>query len=659
MNKSSSDIQKKKGDINMLPQSLDKGARLAWYRAAKFGLFIHWGAYSAAGLEASWPIMAPALSETMFGTHKQISQTEYTALPDKFNPVDFNAQEWVRTAQAAGMCYIVFTSKHHDGFCMFDAPGTDYKITRTAFGRDICKELAQACAKVGMPLGFYYSPPDMHHPGYRDTSKPATQNWLGEPKRQQWGEYLDYMEAHIRKLLTDYGKVRILWFDGLTNHAKYDPPRFHKLVHDLSPETLINDRLGDDYDFITPEQFIPRKGIPVRTGRPPSGNDPGGDNFFRTIIFLYKIPVLHGALRNLIKKYGSGDLELTPVLQDLYPSPQRFQPWETCMTMGRSWAYNPDETDWKSPQALIHNLVKVVSRGGNYLLNVGPTDRGTFPPEAVQRLDHVGKWMASNNEAIYGSTYTPLPAFPWGVATRKGAKTYLHVFEPPADKKLEINGFPGAARSVHFLNGEKLPYTQSAQRLEITLPAQAPDPDATVVAVDIDSSEAGWNAYTLGAFDGETRKKYLKTQVTWAAIINMVLNGLIAFFSYRKRTAMFSYPEIAIDVLITVFIIAFLTSWFVIGSVRKEILKGNLPGSTGKGLKLPGNAALRALLLSFVCVIGFGGLFVDGVLFLLAPGGLNNWAYIIIKTLYTGASAAVAGALSIWSVYTEKNRSRQ
>ena len=197
--------------------------RLAWYQQAKFGLFIHWGAYSVAGVEASWPIMAPELSAAMFGTQISISEKEYVTLPDRFNPVDFDPDAWVRLAQEAGMRYIVLTSKHHDGFCMFDAPATEYKITNTPYGKDICLELAQACARAGMPLGFYYSPPDMHHPGYRDTRKPATKNWTGEPKRKQWGEYLDYMESHIRKLLTDYGEVAVLWFDGLTNHGKYNP----------------------------------------------------------------------------------------------------------------------------------------------------------------------------------------------------------------------------------------------------------------------------------------------------------------------------------------------------------------------------------------------------------------------------------------------------
>ena len=243
-------------------------ARLAWYQQAKFGMFIHWGAYSVNGVEASWPMMTPGLSEVTFGVKAKITEAEYTALPARFNPLDFDAEAWVRMAQAAGMRYMIFTTKHHDGFCMFDAPGTDYKITNTPYGKDICLQLAQACARAGMPLGFYYSPPDMHHPGYRDTRKPVAQNWLGEPQRKEWGGYLDYMESHLRKLLTGYGKVSVLWFDGLVYHAKYDPPRFHKLIHDLSPETLINDRLGDDYDFITPSSLFPGLAYPSARANP-------------------------------------------------------------------------------------------------------------------------------------------------------------------------------------------------------------------------------------------------------------------------------------------------------------------------------------------------------------------------------------------------------
>lgn len=645
----------------MAPQSkpiLNPEQRMAWYRDARFGLFIHWGAYSVAGVEASWPIMAPDLSAAMFGTQITITEEEYTALPARFNPVDFNADEWVRFAKEAGMRYIVITSKHHDGFCMFDAPGTDYKITKTPYGKDICLELAQACARSGMPLGFYYSPPDMHHPGYRDTHKPTTKNWTGEPKRKQWGEYLDYMESHIRKLLTDYGPVSVLWFDGLANHGKYDPQRFHKLVHELSPSTLINDRLGDGFDFTTPEQFIPKTGIPARTGKPPSGMDPSGDGFFRLICSLFKVPGVRGWIRRQMQKYSTGTLELTPVHQEPYPSPEHFQPWETCMTMGRSWAHNPGETNWKAPGILVHNLVRVVARGGNYLLNVGPTARGTFPPEEVERLQYIGRWMKTYNRAVCGTTYTPLYGLPWGQATRTGDKFYLHVFDWPASGTLELDSFPGQARTVSLFSGEALTFSQNGPRLEITLPLHSPDPDVSVLVVDIDGNEKGWTEYSAPVISATEPEKFIQIQAIASGLINTFLNGLIAYFTYRLRTNI-PYVEAAFDIPITVFILVFLVSWLTVGTARGEFLKGKLTRhpSSRRSLKLPKGPALRALVIASACVIFWGILFLDGSIYLLFPGGFSNWGYIAFKTLYTGATAALASVLSIQSVVEDENRS--
>ena len=453
-----------------------------WYLKAKFGLFIHWGAYAVAGVEASWPIMTPDLAEIMFRNPRRISEAEYTQLPARFNPQQFDPRAWVRLALEAGMQYIIITAKHHDGFCMFDAPGTDYKITQTPYGRDICLELAQACAATEMRLGFYYSPPDMHHPGYRDMSQPVASNWLGEPKRPAWAGYLDYMESHIRKLLTDYGEVSVLWFDGLVNHRKYDPPRFHKLIHSLSPATLINDRLGDGYDFITPEQFIPRKGIPVRTGKPPAGEN-GGEGLFRMVPALIKAPLLGGWLRSQLTQYADGKLELTQVPQQPNPDAAAFQPWETCMTMGQSWAYNPVENRWKEPLQLVRNLVEVVCRGGNYLLDVGPQPEGVFPPEAVERLAYIGRWMKDNEEAVQGSTFGPALAWPGGRLSRKGNRLYLFILEWPGTGRISIDHFPAQVKSISFLPGEVLPFSQIAGRLEIEVPIKAPDPAVTVLRI--------------------------------------------------------------------------------------------------------------------------------------------------------------------------------
>jgi len=635
-------------------QRIDR--RLAWYQEARFGLFIHWGPYSIAGVEASWPIMTPVLSAAMFGTELSINEEEYIKLPAQFNPVDFDPDEWVHLAKETGMRYIIFTSKHHDGFCMFDAPGTDYKITNAPYGKDICLELSQACARAGMPLGFYYSPPDMHHPGYRDTSQPVTKNWTGEPKRDGWGEYLDYMESHIRKLLTDYGEISVIWFDGLSNHGKYDPERFHQLIHELSPKTLINDRFGEDYDFTTPEQFVPLGGIPAKTGKPNPGMDTAGDGFFALVTKLATVPLISGLLRNYVAKHGV--IELTKVHQEPFPSPDRFQPWETCMTMGGSWAYNPKEKNWKPHGKLIRNLVDVASHGGNYLLNVGPTDTGTFPSEAVERMKHIGRWMKTNQTAIYGSTYTPMKDQEWGRATRKDDQIYLHIYNWPEAGPLLLDDFPGKALAVNRLDGKALTFNQTGKKLEISLPTEPLDQDVSVLMVKIDPHDPVWDQHSAPVVTTTAPGKYIKDQAFASFIINAILNGLIALFSYRLRDFI-PFPELAVDILITVFIITFFTSWIVVGGARGEYRKGNITKgkATWRRLKLPNSSIFRALLISLVLVVLFGGVFLDGLINLISPAGVSNWMYILIKTLYTGASGALASVLTILSIVNEENRS--
>ncbi len=305
--------------------------RTAWYREAKFGMFIHWGPYSLASVEASWPIMTPQKTGP-----QAISEDEYRALPARFNPVKFDPREWVKLAKAAGQRYMVITTKHHDGFAMFDSAYTKYKITQTPYGKDIIKELADAAKAGGMPLGFYYSPPDMDHPGFRDTSKLSAANWQGEPWRPEWPLYLGYMELQLRELLTRYGDVAIIWFDGLGHQEKYDGYRFHKLIHEMQPKTLINNRIGLPGDYDTPEQFVP-KVTPTRKGALYRGTE---------------VP----------QEAAAG----AP------PAPEDFRLWETCMTINNQWGYNRNDHNFKSAGKLIQTLVDVASKGGNLLLNVGP-----------------------------------------------------------------------------------------------------------------------------------------------------------------------------------------------------------------------------------------------------------------------------------------------
>jgi alpha-L-fucosidase len=402
--------------------------RTAWYRQAKFGMFIHWGPYSLASVEASWPIMRPPKSGG-------ITEAEYRALPERFNPTEYDPAAWVKLAKAAGQRYMVFTTKHHDGFCMFDSVYTNYKITNTPYKKDIVAELAAAAKKEGMPLGFYYSPPDLNHPGYRNTSKLSSTNWRGEPTRAEWALYLDYMQMQVTELLTRYGDVAIIWWDGLGGKA-YDPHRFEKLLPELQPKTLMNNRVGAPGDYITPEQFVP-KNIPSKRPLPPG-----------TI-----------------------------------PAPEDFQLWETCMTINGTWAYNKNDHRYKSATDLIRTLIEVASKGGNFLLNVGPTPEGTIQPEFQERLLAIGDWLKVNGDAIYGSTYGPIQGLASLRSTAKGKNVYLHVFDWPKGD-LEITGLKAKVTDATLLAGsKKLTFRQSGDKLSIQVPAAAPDARASVIAL--------------------------------------------------------------------------------------------------------------------------------------------------------------------------------
>jgi alpha-L-fucosidase len=412
--------------------------RLKRFQEAKFGMFIHWGPYSLASVEASWPIMQPG----KWG----ISEADYRALSQRFNPTRFDARAWVRLAKAAGQRYMVFTSKHHDGFCMFDSKYTGYKITRTPYGKDILAQLAEAAKAEGMPLGFYYSPPDMNHPGFRDTSRPSSTNWEGEPERPEWPLYLDYMELQLRELLTRYGDVFVVWFDGLGNQEKYAGARFHELIRKLQPAALINNRIGLTGDFVTPEQRLPA-GIP-RKGARVGNTDPNDQG-----------------------------VAAAP------PPPEQFQPWETCMTINGTWGYNQRDLRYKPATQLIRALIDAASKGGNFLLNVGPTPEGTIQPEFEERLKAIGQWLKVNGESIYGTTYGPLQSIPFGRMTAKGKTLYLHVFDMPAEA-VEVDGLAAKVVSVKAVEGSaNMKFVQSGARLRIPVAGLKPDPHATVLAI--------------------------------------------------------------------------------------------------------------------------------------------------------------------------------
>ncbi|MFB3826827.1 MAG: alpha-L-fucosidase [Bryobacteraceae bacterium] len=398
----------------LLAAAASPAGRTGWFREARFGMFIHWGPYSQASVEASWPIMTP--ERTAFGV---ISEPAYRDLAKTFNPVKYDPKSWVRLAKAAGQRYIVFTSKHHDGFCMFDSAYTRYKITNTPYKKDVAAMLAEACREERMPLGFYYSPPDMDHPGYRDTSKPSSANWRGEPWRPEWPLYLSYMEMQLRELLTRYGEVALIWFDGLGGKA-YDPWRMHRTVRELQPTALINNRVGLPGDFGTPEQRVPGE-----------------------------------------------------------PSDQLF---EVCMTINGTWGYNRNDTRYKSAIQLVRILVDTVSKGGNFLLNVDPTPEGEIQPEFVERLTAMGKWLEVNGESIYGASAGPLQKLPWGRTTSKGDTVYVHIFDWQGPK-LELGGLKPPASVTLLASGRKLPFRVRDGAIVIDLPETAPDACVTVLAL--------------------------------------------------------------------------------------------------------------------------------------------------------------------------------
>ncbi len=414
--------------------------RMQWWREARFGLFIHWGLYAIPA--GQWGEQTHHGEWIMNTAH--IPLERYEQFVAQFNPVKFDADRWAQIAKDAGMKYIVITSKHHDGFCLFDSAQTDYDVMSTPFKRDIMKELSEACRRHGLKMCWYHSIMDWHHPDYlprRDWEERSAEG-------ADFERFRTYLKSQVRELLTDYGEIGVMWFDGeweATWNHEYGADLYN-YVRGLRPDVIVNNRVDKGRggmagmtkdrrftgDFGTPEQEIPTTGLP------------GVD-------------------------------------------------WETCMTMNHHWGYNRLDDDWKSTEDLIRKLADIASKGGNFLLNVGPKADGTFPQESVDRLRAIGAWMKVNGESIYGTSASPFKSLPWGRCTQKRLPTgdtrlYLHVFDWPAAGDLTVPGIFNEARQAYLMaNGddEKLYVRRKDDALIIRLPADALDPIDTVVVLDV------------------------------------------------------------------------------------------------------------------------------------------------------------------------------
>jgi alpha-L-fucosidase len=434
-------------------QQLPKEERMKWWREARFGMFIHWGVYAQMAGVYKVHEQARGGAEWIMNRMK-VPVAEYKAIAREFNPTRYDPDAWVKMAKDAGMKYLIITAKHHDGFALFNSKATDWDIVdATPYGKDLLKPLAEACKKYGIKLGFYYSQAqDWGNPGGSVARKEMREGWPNpdssridaytkehkghwDPAQETktFDQYInDVAVPQVKEILSGYGDIAVLWWDTPTNMTDEAANKLKDLLK-LQPGIITNDRLKRPNfpgDTKTPEQKIP----------------------------------------------SQAELD--------------GMDWETCMTMNGTWGFRTSDNKWKSTETLIRNLCDIASKGGNYLLNVGPKPDGSFPQESIDRLKQIGEWTKVNGEAIYATKRSPLAPLSWGRCTQKqtnkGTTLYFSVFEWPKDGKLVIPGLKNKVVSAKMLaGGATLTSKTSGNALTINVPAQAPDAIASVIKVEL------------------------------------------------------------------------------------------------------------------------------------------------------------------------------
>ncbi len=422
--------------------------RTRWFMGERFGMFIHWGLYSVA-----------ARGEWVKSTER-IADQKYDSYLDSFNPDRYDARAWTRAARGAGMRYAVMTAKHHDGFCLFDSAFTDYTAARSRAGRDLIREYVEAFRAEGLRVGLYYSLIDWHHPdypAYGDRAHPLRDNESCKGQGRDITRYVEYLHGQVRELLSNYGRIDIMWFDFSYDSMTDETWRASELVRmarSLQPHLIIDNRLSSHEgspaggllspdaphyagDFASPEQVIPNdEGVQDRDGRP--------------------------------------------------------VPWESCITLNDHWGYAAADTNWKKPWQIVRVLVECVSKGGNLLVNVGPTAHGEIPAACLETMDEVGRWLRANGASIYGCGPANLPKPEWGRYTARDNTLYAHVLDPGIGKII-VKGLLDRVRAVHYLaDGAEITMDQRWYARQypgcffIEFPRQPmPDPIDTVIEIEL------------------------------------------------------------------------------------------------------------------------------------------------------------------------------